>query len=406
MALSYLKLRTDRNQNKRGEYPVAIFVHIDGIPVKRGVKVSVKPQDWDEKKMQVRPFHPLASGFNRVIAEKRSRVDNYLLECEASGDQPTTEGIDDALAGKSRTSFFTIAEKHVAHVRQDCSWDHYLHVKGIVDNFKEYCGGDIRVGGINKEFLEKYIRHLKGNGNEQNTVIKKLNTLKTPFLAAFNKGLVKENPFHEIKLKSVQAENEVPSIEHVRALRDMRLSPGSREWHARNAWIFAYYMHGMRFTDICLFRKVWLYQGNYRMNKNQKLIYFDVHRVVREIADQYPGSNLYLFPFLPREYDRENRNPEIAEAEKKAFKQAKDSINVLCNRYIKLAGLKAGIPLMLTMHMARDAFAEHVTDLTGDARIGQKLLNHSSLNTTQRYFDSKNLDKQQEIARNLFEQLG
>lgn len=72
-------LRTDREPNRMGEYPIYIQYTLDGKVAKGETGVWVKEKDWDAGKQRVRSAHRLTARLNLVLDEKKLYIDTEVL---------------------------------------------------------------------------------------------------------------------------------------------------------------------------------------------------------------------------------------------------------------------------------------------------------------------------------------
>jgi site-specific recombinase XerD len=95
------------------------------------------------------------------------------------------------------------------------------------------------------------------------------------------------------------------------------------------------------------------------------------------MMDKYAGkSKWYVFPMM-------TIDPKYSKT-KKYFNQ-KSSCTALVNKRLKVIQHDLNIPFRLTTHIARHTFA-HLADISGaDSREIQGMLEHSSLEQTERY---------------------
>jgi integrase/recombinase XerD len=101
-------------------------------------------------------------------------------------------------------------------------------------------------------------------------------------------------------------------------LETVELKKDSAAWHARNAFVFAFYCAGMRFKDVCLLKREDLrkegdgYRLHYAMSKTHKAFALKVPPQAVEIARLYDleeGDPKGLPLPVPRRRRRKTRPP-------------------------------------------------------------------------------------------------
>ena len=153
-----------------------------------------------------------------------------------------------------------------------------------------------------------------------------------------------------------------------------------QEAHARNVWLFSFFLAGMRVADVLHICWSDIYDGrlHYRMNKNDKLLSLKLPEKILPILKYYEASkenkNDFIFPELK---NTNLKNPKAVLAKTKAS-------NKKFNKYLASIATKAKIDKKLTMHIARHTFG----NISGDKipiQTLQRLYRHSSITTTIQY---------------------
>ena len=167
--------------------------------------------------------------------------------------------------------------------------------------------------------------------------------------------------------------------EEVKKIEDLKNLPKA-ENHARNVWLFSFYLAGIRIADVLKMRWSDIYDNriHYKMSKNSKLVSLQLPDKIQVILEDYiaekQSEDDYIFPEL------KIVNPAD---EKSLFDRYKRGNRIL-NSYLKNVAGKAGIKKKLTMHIARHSFR----NIAGDKipiQMLQKLYRHSSVTTTIMY---------------------
>lgn len=222
-------------------------------------------------------------------------------------------------------------------------------------------------------------------GNSQRSVVNALILVRTLYNRAIKMGVVdrKHYPFGagKIRIKLPETEKIGLSLEQVQAIENLEnLTP--QEEHARNIWLFSFYLAGMRVADILHIRWSDIYDGrlHYRMNKNDKLLSLKLPEKILPILEIYKvdkeSKNDFIFPELKL---INLKDPKTVLAKTK-------SVNKNFNKYLTNIAEKTKIDKKLTMHIARYSFA-HIAGDTIPIPTLQRLFRHSSINTTVNYMN-------------------
>ncbi len=102
---------------------------------------------------------------------------------------------------------------------------------------------------INHDFLTKFKSYLIGWGLDENTTVPKhLNTLRTYVKSAYHKGFIPVYPFNTFKIKKGNANRQYLTELEVKAIEEARLW-NEGELKAQEMFLFACYT-GLRFSDL------------------------------------------------------------------------------------------------------------------------------------------------------------
>ena len=120
-------------------------------------------------------------------------------------------------------------------------------------------GQDLAWDEVDQDALvrfERYLRQVKENA--PNTVRKELARLRRVYKQAARDGAIKvaDDPFLlYVKPKGQRVERRKLTIDELNLLAELGaekgLLPGTFDETARNAFVFAFYAGGMRFSDVC-----------------------------------------------------------------------------------------------------------------------------------------------------------
>jgi site-specific recombinase XerD len=223
----------------------------------------------------------------------------------------------------------------------------------------------IRIDG---KFLEKYfqyMRTIKEIGN--NTAVKYMTSLKTILMPAIRNGIIREDPFRQIKFRIKTIHKGFLTDEEIQMLTTVKLNSADLE-RIRDQYLFCCYT-GLAYSD--------LKQLNREHFIRQK---DDEYYILK--ARQKTGQDS-IIPLLP-----------VAKQILQKYSPTQDfrdfhwyiSANQKMNQRLKTIGEKAGIAKTLHMHLARHTFATTVTLSNGvPIETVSSMLGHATLRQTQHY---------------------
>lgn len=325
------------------------------------------------------------------LGEQRDKKTDLSLEqvlLELKGEVPET----------TDNSFFEFAEQIVEQKRL-VQYDSYMNALSRLKNFREYCATinieKLSMADCGYRLLKDYQQYLISKGKRAITVNTYVNFVKEILRKAlpYFEGEVQADVLHKvetIKRSRSRIKEKLTTTE----LSKLEKADAETEWqnHARNIFLFCYYLLGARIRDALTMRykKVEGDTITYIMGKNKKIMVVEKHAKLRELLkpymDQAHEEDDFIFPFLKREQF------ELLNEEKQTHKlHSKAS---LVNYHLKKLVKKAGISKHVTSHIARHSFGMHYFEETQDLQSTSQLMGHGEYSTTDRYL------KQQGVLNN------
>jgi len=229
-----------------------------------------------------------------------------------------------------------------------------------------------------------FLRRLDSIGGR--TISNTLVFIRTLYNAAIAQNLAKREsyPFgsgdDRIKIKFPESIKVGLSIEEIQKIERLDLSNNPLHLHARNIWLFSFYLAGMRVGDVLKVKWNDIQEDRimYRMSKNNKSLSLKIPDKAFSILDHYrplkKSTDDYVFPDLK----------DTDATDLKSILRKTKATNKKINNYLKQIATLAEIDKKLTMHIARHSFG----NISGDKipiQMLQKLYRHSSITTTINY---------------------
>ena len=241
-----------------------------------------------------------------------------------------------------------------------------------------------------------------------NSIAKHLKVLRAILNRAVDDGIIHAD---DIPRKLIAVKETTSAItglqdQELTRLITLPIKENTDRWNARNIFLFAMYEGGIRIGDAIQLRWRNIVGDRlvYTMTKNGKQVNMILVQEADKILKLYtrPGQKPahYIFPYLDSNadyadyLDYEDRQKMPLDVSRKYF----DTINAREARIGKMLReirTLAGIP-HLTFHTARHTFALRAKEADVDNTTLQRILKHSSLNTTEVYM--KKLDSSGEDA--------
>lgn len=387
-----------RNKKKQdGTYPLAIRITQDRKSSYVYLGHSIPKDDWDSIAQKVKRSHIHHKRLNNIIAQRLLEIESEALELERTKKKVSLTEIRKKVSPKiSGNGFFHTAETFLSDLKKSGKYNRYSAESPAISHFRKFVGKEIPFTDVTVALLNRFKVHLKeSRGISQRTIINYLIVIRSVFSLAIKEGVVEKKyyPFGRDKIRIKFPEtNKIGLTEtEVQAFRAVTLESGSKEQHARNLWLFSFYLAGMRISDVL--RLTWndIQDGRlyYQMNKNSKPVSLQIPTQALGIIEYYSNrknKHLFVFPDLDDVQD-EKREFLIQRKIKLALRHT--------NPLLQEIASMAGISKKVTFHIARHSFATIAGDKIPMPML-QKLYRHSSIETTvmyQRAFLFKDTDE-------------
>ena len=255
--------------------------------------------------------------------------------------------------------------------------------KSAISSFVKFWGGDISLSSLSTAVVLDYQNYLLGQGLCRNTSSFYLRNLRAIYNRAVDMELVgPSNPFRRVYTGIAKTDNRALTLRELRVVRSLDLSYDPKLEFARDIFLFSFYTRGMSLVDVAFLTKSNISHGvlSYKRRKTGQLIYIRWEKCMQELVDRYHDSDSpYLLPIV-RCGSSDPRKQYLNVARK-------------INRQLKQIREKMGLPIPLTMYVARHSWASIARASNIPVSVISQALGHDSEKTTRIYLNSleKNL---------------
>jgi integrase/recombinase XerD len=235
---------------------------------------------------------------------------------------------------------------------------------------------DIPIQQVDYKFISAWDLHLMNITNivhkatmDRNTANKQHQRLKAVLFKAIREDILEKNPYQSFKLKNNKTNRDFLTEEELESLRTHTLGDNKSLQKVRDIFLFSVYT-GLRFGDATELKlqhirktkegKVWI---DKEQEKTGEMLRVPLLKPAIEIIDIYDNEERKISGYVL---------PRISHQK--------------VNAYLKVIAELAGIPKVLTHHVARHTFATTIT-LSNEVplEVVSKLLGHTSIRATQIY---------------------
>jgi site-specific recombinase XerD len=387
--------------------------------------LKVDPEKWRGGK--VTRGHRQADRINSRLRELQSIAQDELTKLRTSGKyisaQRLKTKISDALSPNKDEDAPTFLQYGFKRVREEYEHEgtrknHLSGLRKLRTYLRRQERENIGIEDLSPADLEGAMRwEREEKGNSQNTVHKTMRSVRRVCQMAMRDGYMSRDdyPFDAVTLTRSRTEKTPLSESEIEVLerRLEQAEAGKVSWprggttamHALRSWLFAYYMMGMRWSDICTLEWVSVEGGRlrYEQRKGQRTV-VQTPRVVepaQNVLDAYQyrqGNHRFVFPFLDR---AEQRGSVDLTDENEVSKQINLRTSRVNQQLRELAD-RVGINKPLSTHVARHSFAERALSEGWSLRELQKALGHADVTTTQAYIRTLQDDELDDQHEELF----
>ncbi|HEY4196771.1 MAG TPA: site-specific integrase [Mucilaginibacter sp.] len=374
-----------RKTDAKGGVPLYARVTYLGKRVEISLQRKVDPQKWDAKFGLLKGNGQDIKNTNAAIVEAANEIRMAYDDLKRTEDFVSADMIKKRYTGEGvvHRMLLEVFDEHNKNVEALVAKDFvratlvkYNTVRSKTADYiqHKYKKADLYLETIDYAFVLGFELYLKTEeGIEHNTAMRYIKNLKKIINLAFNNGWLKTNSFNLFKCTYKKVTRTVLEWEEINALaaHDFKVT---RLAEVRDVFLFCCYT-GYAFVDVEKLTPDHLVTGV------DKVTWIKTTRTKSHIE-----ANVPLIQRAAEIVERYNDH----DCRKVLNRLLPVKSNQKMNAYLKEIGDLAGIPTILTTHIARHTFATTVT-LDNDVPMESvsKMLGHTKLTTTQLYAKTK-----------------
>lgn len=391
-------------QNSKGQHPIALRITKDRIPKYKFLEY-VYPKQWNDEKGEVRKSHLNYKKINGLIENERMRAKNLILDYETKDRKFTAGQIMMTLkSSRSGSTFSVIAAEYIENKKSLNKLTGLTSDISRIKKFRNFLpSGDIHFENITESLLKRYVVHMKANGLKSKTSrANALSIIRAIFNVAIEEGIVdsKYYPFGPNKIVIRQGETKKIglNVDEMKRIENLQLMEGSPVWHAKNVFLFSFYLAGIRIKDNICMKWNDIVDGRlyYKMGKNDKLVSLELPTKALEILKLYEkdksNSSDFIFPEM-----RNANMKDVEDIERKVM-----AARVKFNFYLKKIAKLAKIEKTISNHISRHSFG-NIAGGEIPLKSLQHLYRHGHESTTSNYQSNFDHTKTDEALNNVLD---
>lgn len=361
--------------NKKNQSPLYCRITLNGNRKQLSTGIHIETDYWDTKNQVILKSHKSAILYNSQLDTIKSKVNSIYMILRLQENPFSIEDIHDKYLGKElKKSEFVLSyyKQYLARIKKlvgleikNNTYNKFVYVGNHLETFLKwkFKKTDFPLEELSLQFLDDFDYYLKTEKKqEQITINKTIQRLRTPIKQAISEGYLDRDPFILHKSKTVRKTVIFLTTEELKTLEEAVLQQ-KRLSVIQDLFIFCCYT-GLAYNEMTNLEKQNIQIGFDSINwiqmkreKTQRQISIPILPKAQEIIEKYSTDSNRIFPPIS---------------------------NQKFNSYLKEISTITGIEKRLTHHIARKTFASTVL-LYNDVpmEIVSELLGHSNMTITQ-----------------------
>lgn len=402
---AYITLRP--RPDATGKCPLILRLVHNRKPAILTLNIKVFPVDFDEKTMQIKStckYLPDRNNINAQIFQKMAELRKLISVLEENDELNfmTSGDILERFRNRVLISFISVVDYTLKIAEEMDAMNRFSNARvyrQLASWIRRYASVNTSFEEINLQWIERVSRKWYQAGYSDNGLSVYLRTLKAVFNHAIAHKVIpaEQYPFKSYKMPSQNTYKQFLSRDQITQIENLALEENTPLWHARNHWLILFYSNGMSIADLARLTPaniqgthiIYVRQKTSRKKKEEPVV-MKITPPLAKILDYYHKAMNPAGPYLLKlikHPDQPHKHYQEIRSAAKRF-----------DKYMRRICRMAGITVNLTCGMARHSWANTANQLTGDKKIIQQALRHSSIKTTEIYMGSFSDDKIDELS--------
>ncbi|MBS1619923.1 MAG: site-specific integrase [Bacteroidetes bacterium] len=393
-----------RRAKSDGTYPVLLRIIHYEKPASITLGIYLKKEDWDAKIRTIKPSYKgteSVTRLNNFLQKKKSEAIDIItkLDEKKTLDSLTVTQIKDLISKKSDSgSFFEYGQTLVDGLLETNRLGNYRSYKCALSVLKKFNSNrDLSFRELTYSYLVKFEQNHLKKGGSLNGLAVYMRTIRAIYNQAIKAGLAEQEfyPFKNYEIKTTKTRKRAISIESIKSIQNLQLTPKDHLYHPRNLFMASFYMRGISFTDLAHLKVSDMIDGriHYDRQKTGKPYDIKITSELQSILDIYlVGKEIddFIFPIIQQK-DLKKQYEEIQDKRKR--------FNDNLKRIAKLCGITEN----LTSYVSRHSFATRAKNLGVPIATISDMLGHADTKTTEVYLASLSSDIMDDFHKKIIE---
>ena len=274
---------------------INLVFHYDNKRMKYSTKISIEPNNWNNRSQKIKPQVAQSSKLNSKLGEIEEKIYDVYNSIKLNNGTPNKktlkQRLDIELNRDKKEDFFSYADNYINQQFElkNSTRKDYNRTISVLREFESFTGYLISFESINLDFYDKLKSYLLGHLNQRsNTFGKRIKTIKTIINHATEIGVNKNLNFQKkaFKVLSKRIEHVYLSSEEIDKLIDLELNRSLSK--SRDAFVLMCYL-GLRYSDYKKINRNNISNGflDIRMTKTEENISIPLHPTTIQIIEKY-----------------------------------------------------------------------------------------------------------------------
>ena len=286
---------------KTGEAPLKIALSHRSHSCYIGLDVSVKPINWDCKKLKI-CGHPNQKSLNDKIYAKFHELSSILHKLDESCDLNVynekelrsllLEEINPA-KHKKRKNLVSVGFENFMEIKSGRTKDIYNCTWKKINAFMGKDAEILTFEQINIDWLYRFDKFLKKSAPSQNARSIHMRNLRAVFNYAIDNEVTTYYPFRRFKIKYEATKKRNFDVETIRAIFNM---DNLEDWEVKYRDLFklTFMLIGINFVDLCNLHSIHNGRIEYIRAKTRKPYSIKIEPEIAELIENYKGKDRLL----------------------------------------------------------------------------------------------------------------
>lgn len=277
--------------------PLKLVITKKGVRALISLNISLLPSQWDSRR-QIVIGHPFKQHFNSMIVERKLSVDGILFRLESSGELSTLRACDvkqrvlaelypEEAASAPRLTFVSHFNTFVA--RHSAGTQRIYNT--TLARLRAYLGekaDELTFEEMDVAWLRDFDAFLAKTSPARNARNIHFRNIRAVFNDAITEELITCYPFRKFKIRNTETRKRSLSVEQLRTLFNLRLSPKDQRY--LDFFKLSFMLCGINAVDLCEAAPAANGRLEYERAKTHRLYSIKIEPEAEAIISRYAGK--------------------------------------------------------------------------------------------------------------------